>query len=256
MSELINTHDNRATIRWKLLTGASALALTAYVSSTSAGTRGRCEPATRSGSNWAAILASSARRKNNSRRPSSLPRPGLCRKKSLRSASEMCCASASTRMRKYLSSPRIRTGFSRRASVSAAPRAARTCTRNPIRHSLFFRRPTPHADPFWQYALPFSDVEKTAPGNARDSRFPGRQGCRPRQVRRGRHLDTQRRRPVCAIPVAVPRHIQDATRLACHHRPLYYVPIFVVLLATTYFTQNPYITFTSHIPVSGAFVTI
>jgi len=33
MSELINTHDNRATIRWKLLTGASALALTAYVSS-------------------------------------------------------------------------------------------------------------------------------------------------------------------------------------------------------------------------------
>ena len=33
MSELINTHDNRATIRWKLLTGVSALALTAYVSS-------------------------------------------------------------------------------------------------------------------------------------------------------------------------------------------------------------------------------
>ncbi len=32
MSELINTHDNRATIRWKLLTGVSALALTAYVS--------------------------------------------------------------------------------------------------------------------------------------------------------------------------------------------------------------------------------
>ena len=33
MSELINKNDNRATIRWKLLTGASALALTAYVSS-------------------------------------------------------------------------------------------------------------------------------------------------------------------------------------------------------------------------------
>ena len=33
MSELINTNDNRATIRWKLLTGASALALTVYVSS-------------------------------------------------------------------------------------------------------------------------------------------------------------------------------------------------------------------------------
>jgi len=33
MSELINTHDNRATIRWKLLTGASALALATYVSS-------------------------------------------------------------------------------------------------------------------------------------------------------------------------------------------------------------------------------
>lgn len=33
MSELINTRDNRATIRWKLLTSASALALTAYVSS-------------------------------------------------------------------------------------------------------------------------------------------------------------------------------------------------------------------------------
>ena len=33
MSELINRNDNRATIRWKLLTGASALALTAYVSS-------------------------------------------------------------------------------------------------------------------------------------------------------------------------------------------------------------------------------
>lgn len=33
MSELINAHDNRATIRWKLLTGVSALALTAYVSS-------------------------------------------------------------------------------------------------------------------------------------------------------------------------------------------------------------------------------
>jgi len=32
MSELINKNDNRATIRWKLLTGASALALTAYVS--------------------------------------------------------------------------------------------------------------------------------------------------------------------------------------------------------------------------------
>ena len=34
MSELIQNHDNRATIRWKLLTGASALALTAYISST------------------------------------------------------------------------------------------------------------------------------------------------------------------------------------------------------------------------------
>ena len=34
MSELIQKHDNRATIRWKLLTGVSALALTAYVSST------------------------------------------------------------------------------------------------------------------------------------------------------------------------------------------------------------------------------
>ena len=33
MSELINTNDNRATIRWKLLTGVSALALSAYVSS-------------------------------------------------------------------------------------------------------------------------------------------------------------------------------------------------------------------------------
>lgn len=36
MSELINTNDNRATIRWKLLTGASALALTASVISASA----------------------------------------------------------------------------------------------------------------------------------------------------------------------------------------------------------------------------
>ena len=34
MSELINTHDNHATMRWKLLTGVSALALAAYVSST------------------------------------------------------------------------------------------------------------------------------------------------------------------------------------------------------------------------------
>jgi len=33
MSELINKNDNRATIRWKLLTGVSALALAAYVSS-------------------------------------------------------------------------------------------------------------------------------------------------------------------------------------------------------------------------------
>ncbi len=32
MSELIHKNDNRTTIRWKLLTGASALALTAYVS--------------------------------------------------------------------------------------------------------------------------------------------------------------------------------------------------------------------------------
>jgi hypothetical protein len=32
MSELINKNDNRATIRWKLLTGVSALALIAYVS--------------------------------------------------------------------------------------------------------------------------------------------------------------------------------------------------------------------------------
>jgi len=36
MSERIHTHDNRATIRWKLLTGASALALTAYVASAGA----------------------------------------------------------------------------------------------------------------------------------------------------------------------------------------------------------------------------
>jgi iron complex outermembrane receptor protein len=34
MSELINKNDNRSTIHWKLLTGASALALTAYVTST------------------------------------------------------------------------------------------------------------------------------------------------------------------------------------------------------------------------------
>lgn len=32
MSELINTNDNRAVIRWKLLTGASALAMAMYVS--------------------------------------------------------------------------------------------------------------------------------------------------------------------------------------------------------------------------------
>ena len=32
MSELIQKHDNRATIRWKLLTGASALAIISYVS--------------------------------------------------------------------------------------------------------------------------------------------------------------------------------------------------------------------------------
>lgn len=32
MSELINTRDNRATIRWKLLTGVSAIALSAYLS--------------------------------------------------------------------------------------------------------------------------------------------------------------------------------------------------------------------------------
>jgi hypothetical protein len=31
MSEIVNTRDNRATIRWKLLTGASALALTACI---------------------------------------------------------------------------------------------------------------------------------------------------------------------------------------------------------------------------------
>jgi len=36
MSELIQKNDGRATIRWKLLTGASALALTAYVASSSA----------------------------------------------------------------------------------------------------------------------------------------------------------------------------------------------------------------------------
>jgi hypothetical protein len=36
MSELINTHDTRATIRWKLLTGASALALSAYIASAGA----------------------------------------------------------------------------------------------------------------------------------------------------------------------------------------------------------------------------
>jgi len=35
MSELIQKNDNRATIRWKLLTGASALALATYVSSVS-----------------------------------------------------------------------------------------------------------------------------------------------------------------------------------------------------------------------------
>ena len=35
MSELIQKNDNRATIRWKLLTSASALALTAYVASAS-----------------------------------------------------------------------------------------------------------------------------------------------------------------------------------------------------------------------------
>ena len=34
MSELIGRHDNRATIRWKLLTGASALALASYLSAT------------------------------------------------------------------------------------------------------------------------------------------------------------------------------------------------------------------------------
>ncbi len=33
MSELIRTDDDRATIRWKLLTGVSAIALTAYISS-------------------------------------------------------------------------------------------------------------------------------------------------------------------------------------------------------------------------------
>ena len=44
MSELINTYDNRATIRWKLLTGASAAALAAYFSLSNAA---RAEDASR-----------------------------------------------------------------------------------------------------------------------------------------------------------------------------------------------------------------
>ncbi len=44
MSELIQKYDDRATIRWKLLTGASALALAAYVSSA---TMARAEDADR-----------------------------------------------------------------------------------------------------------------------------------------------------------------------------------------------------------------
>lgn len=44
MSELIQKNDSRATIRWKLLTGASALALAAYISS---GALARAEDATR-----------------------------------------------------------------------------------------------------------------------------------------------------------------------------------------------------------------
>ncbi|HEV2563039.1 MAG TPA: hypothetical protein VGT78_12950 [Rhizomicrobium sp.] len=44
MSELIQKNDNRATIRWKLLTGASALALGAYIS---AGNAAKAEDANR-----------------------------------------------------------------------------------------------------------------------------------------------------------------------------------------------------------------
>ena len=45
MSELIQKYDNRADIRWKLLTGASALALTAYIASASgAGAEGTDHP--------------------------------------------------------------------------------------------------------------------------------------------------------------------------------------------------------------------
>ena len=40
MSELIRKNDNRATIRWKLLTGASAMALSAYVASCAAARAG------------------------------------------------------------------------------------------------------------------------------------------------------------------------------------------------------------------------
>ena len=47
MSELIDNTDNRATIRWKLLTGASALALAAYVSGTSAANAAKTEAAER-----------------------------------------------------------------------------------------------------------------------------------------------------------------------------------------------------------------
>jgi len=44
MSELIQKHDNRATIRWKLLTGASALALMAGVSAAQAGDMDKGHP--------------------------------------------------------------------------------------------------------------------------------------------------------------------------------------------------------------------
>ena len=53
MSELIQKNDNRATIRWKLLTGASALALTAYVSSARPLRKPKIATGRRSGSNWA-----------------------------------------------------------------------------------------------------------------------------------------------------------------------------------------------------------
>ncbi len=206
MSELINTHDNRATIRWKLLTGASALALAAYVSS---GDIAKAEDASRP-LIWLELDGQFATQKNDLEVYS----PPFFANSPFDGVSSL----AYEKTRPYIWDKSGKISFQPQGSDWVVSASIRYGKSGRAEKSLYIT-PNPVVEFYGQEKVyrAYQDSELRSSESHTIIDFHGRQGCRARPLRQQRQFNRQSRRAICAIPFEQSRRLPVSTDEPCNH---------------------------------------